>query len=98
MRRNQIAKLPQYAEFGCGWFGVSFDHLCRVAELKGHANHFFFCFSQIPMGWLWIARLPSASQYLRNMQLPGLGFSGFLTFRRDRHCGLCGLAPKKKIL
>jgi hypothetical protein len=52
MRRNQIAKLPQYAEFGCGWFGVSFDHLCRVAELKGHANHFFFCFSQIPMGWL----------------------------------------------
>jgi hypothetical protein len=53
MRRNQIAKLPQYAEFGCGWFGVSFDHLCRVAELKGHANHFFFCFSQIPMGWLW---------------------------------------------
>jgi hypothetical protein len=50
MRRNQIAKLPQYAEFGCGWFGVSFDHLCRVAELKGHANHFFFCFSQNSYG------------------------------------------------
>ena len=46
MRRNQIAKLPQYAEFGCGWFGVSFFHLCRVAELKSHANHFFLCSSQ----------------------------------------------------
>ena len=50
MRRNQIAKLPQYAEFGCGWFGVSFFHLCRVAELKSHANHFFFCFSQDSYG------------------------------------------------
>ena len=39
---NQIAKLPENAEFGCGWFGVSFFHLCRVAELKSHANHFFF--------------------------------------------------------
>ena len=45
-----------------------------------------------------IAKLPCASQYSRNMQLPGLGLSGFLTFRRDRHRGLCGLAPKKKIL
>jgi hypothetical protein len=50
MRRNQIAKLPQYAEFGCGWFGLSFFHLCRVAELKSHANHFFFCFSQDSYG------------------------------------------------
>jgi hypothetical protein len=24
MRRNQIAKLSEYTEFGCGWFGVSF--------------------------------------------------------------------------
>src|SRR5271170_4464431 len=46
MWRNQIAKLSQYTEFAGGWFGVSFFHLCRVAELKSHANHFFLCFSQ----------------------------------------------------
>jgi hypothetical protein len=34
MRRNEIAKLPKNAEFGCGWFGVSFFHLCRVTELS----------------------------------------------------------------
>ena len=28
MRRNQIANLSENAEFGCGWFGVSFFHLC----------------------------------------------------------------------
>ena len=50
MRRNQIAKLPQDTQFGCGWFGVSFYHLCRVAELKTHANHFFLCFSQNSCG------------------------------------------------
>jgi len=44
MRRNQIAKLPKNAEFGSGWFGVSFYHLCRVTELKNHSNHFFLCF------------------------------------------------------
>ncbi len=33
-------------EFGCGWFGVLFYHLCRVAELKSHANDFFWCFNQ----------------------------------------------------
>src|SRR6516164_7034396 len=46
MRRNEIAKLPKNAEFGCGWFGVSFFHLCRVTELKNHSNHFFLCFNQ----------------------------------------------------
>ena len=50
MRRNQIAKLPKYTEFGCGWFGISFIHLCCVAELKSHANHFFLCFSQNSYG------------------------------------------------
>ena len=50
MRRNQIAKLPEYTEFGCGWFGISFFHLCRVAELKSHANHFFLCFNQNSYG------------------------------------------------
>jgi hypothetical protein len=50
MRRNQIAKLPEYTEFACGWFGVSFFHLCRVTELKSHANHFFLCFSQNSYG------------------------------------------------
>jgi hypothetical protein len=50
MRRNQIAKLSEYTEFGCGWFGVSFFHLCRVTELKSHANHFFLCFSQNSYG------------------------------------------------
>jgi hypothetical protein len=44
MRRNQIAKLPKNAEFGSGWFGVSFYHLCRVTELKNHSNHFFLYF------------------------------------------------------
>ena len=28
MRRNQIAKLSENTEFGCGWFGISFLHLC----------------------------------------------------------------------
>src|SRR6516162_3605978 len=42
VRRNQIAKLPENSEFGCGWFGVSFHHLCRVTKLKSHANHFSF--------------------------------------------------------
>jgi len=50
MRRIEIAKLREYAEFGCGWFGVLFYHLCRVAELKSHANHFFLCFSQKSYG------------------------------------------------
>jgi hypothetical protein len=46
MRRNEIAKLSKNAEFGCGWSGVSFFHLCRVTELKNHSNHFFLCFNQ----------------------------------------------------
>ena len=50
MGRNEIAKLPQNSELRSGWFGVSFYHLCRVAELKSHANHFFFCFSQNSYG------------------------------------------------
>ncbi|HJX96637.1 MAG TPA: type IV secretion system protein [Candidatus Acidoferrum sp.] len=50
MRRNQIAKLPQNSEFGCGWFGISFFHLRRVTELKSHANHFFSCFNQDSYG------------------------------------------------
>ena len=45
MGRNQIAKLPKNAEFGSGWFAVSFYHLCRVTELKNHSNHFFLCFN-----------------------------------------------------
>jgi hypothetical protein len=52
MRRNQIAKLPQNGEFGGGWFGISFLHLCRVTELKSHANHFFCALTENPMGWL----------------------------------------------
>ena len=28
MQRNQIAKLSENTEFGCGWFGISFFHLC----------------------------------------------------------------------
>src|SRR6516165_3052333 len=50
MRRNEIAKLPKNAEFGYGWFGVSFFHLCRVTELKNHSNHFFLCFNQDSYG------------------------------------------------
>ena len=38
MRRNQIAKLPHYTELRGGWFGVSFFHLCRVAELKSQVS------------------------------------------------------------
>ena len=46
MRRNQVAKLSQNSELGCGWIGVSFFHLCRVTELKSHSNHFFSWFNQ----------------------------------------------------
>jgi len=42
MSWNEIAKLSENAELGCGWLGVSFFHLCRVTELRSHANHFFF--------------------------------------------------------
>ena len=55
MRRNQIAKLSEYTEFRCGWFGVLFYHLCRVAELKSHANHFFRALTETPVGRLWNA-------------------------------------------
>jgi hypothetical protein len=34
MRRNKFAKLSENSELGCGWFGVSFFHLCRVTKLK----------------------------------------------------------------
>jgi len=50
MRRNQIAKLSQNSELARGWFGVSFFHLCRVTELKSHANHFFLWFNQDSYG------------------------------------------------
>jgi len=50
MRRNQVAKLSKNGELGCGWFGLSFFHLCRVTELKSHANHFFFWFNQHSYG------------------------------------------------
>src|SRR5689334_683012 len=40
MRGNEIAKLSQNRELRRGWFGVSFFHLCRVAELKSQANLF----------------------------------------------------------
>src|ERR1700748_3159959 len=50
MRRNQIAKLSQNSELGCGWFGLSFFHLCRVTKLKSHANHFFLCFNRNSYG------------------------------------------------
>jgi hypothetical protein len=36
MRRNQIAKLPEHAEFGCGWFGISFFH-SAMPENRGVA-------------------------------------------------------------
>src|SRR6202011_3686793 len=50
MRRNQIAKLSQNSELGCGWFGLSFYHLCRVTKSKSHANHFFLCFNRNSYG------------------------------------------------
>jgi len=52
MRWNQIAKLPENSEFGGGWFGISFLHLCRVTELKSHSNHFFYVLAETSMGWL----------------------------------------------
>jgi hypothetical protein len=52
MRRNEIAKLPQNNQLRCGWFGVSFYHLCRVTELKNHSNHFFSALTEEPMGRL----------------------------------------------
>jgi hypothetical protein len=50
MRWNQIAKLAQNSELGCGCFGVSFYHLCRVTKLKSRANHFFLRSSQNSYG------------------------------------------------
>ena len=43
MRRNEIAKLSENTELRCGWFGILFHHLCRVAELKNHSNQIFLC-------------------------------------------------------
>jgi hypothetical protein len=80
MRRNQIAKLPQDTQFGYGWFGVSFYHLCRVAELKTHANHFFLCFSQNSYGMAVKVNPPNnalrhsyASYWLARSSKEGLG-------------------------
>src|SRR6266404_1296584 len=50
MWRNEFAKLSQNSELGCGWFGVSFFHLCRVTKLKSHANHFFSCLNRNSYG------------------------------------------------
>src|SRR6516164_1449719 len=61
MRRNEIAKLSKNAEFGCGWFGVSFFHLCRVTELKNHSNHFFLCFNQDSYGMAVFQVRPTTS-------------------------------------
>ena len=63
MRWNQIAKLPQNGEFGDGWFGISFLHLCRVTELKSHANHFFLCFNWKSYGMAVIWNCPGV--YIR---------------------------------
>ena len=40
MQRNQIAKLSENTEFGCGWFGISFLSLLSGPELKNHSNHY----------------------------------------------------------
>jgi hypothetical protein len=66
MRRNQIAKLPQYAEF----------YLCRVAELKSHANHFFFCFSQISYG-MAVTKYSEVFSLLEVFQYPNKQYRTF---------------------
>ncbi len=48
-------QLSEYTEFGCGWFGVLYHQLCRVAELKSHANHFFSCVNQNSYGMALIS-------------------------------------------
>ena len=54
MRWYEIAKLSEYNELGCGWFGVLYHHLCRVAELKCQPL-FFRALTKAPMGCLWSA-------------------------------------------
>src|ERR1700730_8146145 len=45
-----MARLQKNAEFGCGWFGISFYLLRRVTEVKNHSNHFFLCFNRKAYG------------------------------------------------
>ena len=78
MRRNQFAKLSEHTEFRSGWFGILFYHLCRVAELKSHANHFFSCFNQDSCG------MPVNSEE-EFKELATAFFQGRMTRRRFIH-------------
>ena len=42
MRRNQIAKLPEYTEFRCGWFGISFFSPLLSGRVKEPCQPLFF--------------------------------------------------------
>src|SRR5262245_27890300 len=50
MRRNEIAKLPKNAEFGCGWFGVSFFSPLSSDRVKEPFQPLFLCFNQDSYG------------------------------------------------
>ncbi len=43
MRRNEIAKLPEYTELGCGWFGISFFSPPSSDRVKEPFQPLFFC-------------------------------------------------------
>jgi len=45
MRRNQIAKLSENTEFGCGWFGISFFSPLLSGRAKEPFQPLFFCFN-----------------------------------------------------
>ena len=45
MRRNQIAKLSENTEFGCGWFGISFFSPLLSGRVKEPFQPLFLCFN-----------------------------------------------------
>ena len=50
MRRNEIAKLPEYTELGCGWFGILFYSPLSSGRVKEPCQPLFFCFNQNSYG------------------------------------------------
>src|SRR5258708_4420829 len=50
MRRNQIAKLSQNSELGCGWFGLSFFSPLSSDKVKEPCQPLFLCFNRKPYG------------------------------------------------
>jgi hypothetical protein len=88
MRRNQVAKLSQNSELGCGWFGLSFFHLCRVTELKSHSNHFFSWFNQDSYGVAVVCGKDRHRNGGRWLPLTGLAKANILVAKFDSNGNL----------